>query len=167
MIWIGGAYTSIPAHEGWSMFKSLTARITARTMAALAAMSLTSGPPTVTPPAHAAHDTETGLAPVPADKRLDTSLQIVVLETEDCIYCSLFRRNVVPVYETSPKGRDVPIKFVDMNDKAYDQLGLDSPVDMVPTAVLMQNNREVGRIPGYVGPENFFHAINHLLSRVP
>jgi thioredoxin-related protein len=32
--------------------------------------------------------------------------------------------------------------------------------------VLMQNNREVGRIPGYLGPENFFHAFNHLMARV-
>jgi thioredoxin-related protein len=37
---------------------------------------------------------------------------------------------------------------------------------MVPTTVLMQNNREVGRIPGYLGLENFFHAFNHLLARV-
>ena len=36
----------------------------------------------------------------------------------------------------------------------------------LPTAVLLQNNREVGRIPGYLGPENFFHAINHLLAKV-
>ena len=36
----------------------------------------------------------------------------------------------------------------------------------LPTAVLLHNNREIGRIPGYVGPENFFHAVSHLLAQV-
>ncbi|HRY07813.1 MAG TPA: thioredoxin family protein [Hyphomicrobiaceae bacterium] len=95
-----------------------------------------------------------------------TNLQLVVLEAPGCTYCSMFRRYIVPAYQTSPKSRSLPLKFIDLNDKAYDELGLDSPVDMVPTTVLMHNNREVGRIPGYVGPENFFHAINHLMARV-
>ncbi len=94
------------------------------------------------------------------------NLQLVVLEAPGCTYCSMFRRYVVPAYQTSPKSRSLPLKFIDLNDKAYDELGLDSPVEMVPTTVLMHNNREVGRIPGYVGPENFFHAINHLMGRV-
>ncbi len=95
-----------------------------------------------------------------------SNLQLVVLEAPGCTYCNLFRRYVVPAYETSPKSRTIPMKFIDMNDEAYGELGLDAPVDMVPTTILMQNNREVGRIPGYLGPENFFRAVNHLMARV-
>lgn len=118
------------------------------------------------PRAIAAHDVDINATATLADDQPRTNLQLVVLEAPGCIYCNLFRRYVVPAYETSPKSRSVPIKFIDLNDKAYDELGLDSPVDMVPTTVLMQNNREVGRIPGYLGPENFFHAFNHLMARV-
>ncbi|MCB1505678.1 MAG: thioredoxin family protein [Hyphomicrobiaceae bacterium] len=114
--------------------------------------------------AQAAFDETAG--PAPSRDQLDANLQIVVLEAPGCTYCTLFRRYVLPAYATSPRSRDVPIKFLDLNDEAYDKLGLDGPVDMVPTAVLMQNNREVGRIAGYLGPENFFHAMNHLLARV-
>jgi thioredoxin-related protein len=116
-------------------------------------------------PAYAAHPEAQLDETQPAGALPDADLQIVVLEVEDCTYCSLFRRHVVPAYSVSPRSREVPLKFVDMNAPAYQELGLTGPVDTVPTTVLMRNNREVGRISGYVGPENFFHAINHLLGR--
>lgn len=118
------------------------------------------------PQANAAHDAAIETTAAITGEQSATNLQLVVLEAPGCIYCNLFRRYVVPAYETSPKSRSIPMKFIDLNDKAYDDLGLDSPVDMVPTTILMHNNREVGRIPGYLGPENFFHAVNHLMARV-
>ena len=118
------------------------------------------------PRANAARDTDIEAAAAITGSDAIANLQLVVLEAPGCVYCNLFRRYVVPAYETSPKSRNVPMKFIDLNDKAYDELGLDGPVDMVPTTILMQNNREVGRIPGYLGPENFFHAVNHLMARV-
>lgn len=118
------------------------------------------------PRANAARDTDIEAAAALTGSEAIANLQLVVLEAPGCVYCNLFRRYVVPAYETSPKSRSVPMKFIDLNDKAYDELGLDGPVDMVPTTILMQNNREVGRIPGYLGPENFFHAVNHLMARV-
>lgn len=118
------------------------------------------------PRANAARDTDIEAAAAITGSEAIANLQLVVLEAPGCVYCNLFRRYVVPAYETSPKSRSVPMKFIDLNDKAYDELGLDGPVDMVPTTILMQNNREVGRIPGYLGPENFFHAVNHLMARV-
>lgn len=96
----------------------------------------------------------------------DGALELIVLEVESCIYCSLFRRDVLPKYQASPRAETVPIRFLDLNDEAADDLGLDGPVDIVPTVVLMKQNREVGRVPGYVGPENFFHAVNHLIAKV-
>lgn len=116
--------------------------------------------------ANAARDTEMASTATITGEMPTTNLQLVVLEAPGCTYCTLFRRYVVPAYQTSPKSRSLPLKFIDLNDKACDELGLNSPVDMVPTTVLMQNNREIGRIPGYVGPENFFHAVNHLMARV-
>lgn len=94
----------------------------------------------------------------------DATMEIVVMEAPGCIYCTLFRRDVLPSYAASQQAKDVPIRFVDVNEEAADALGLDSPIDIVPTFVVLRNNHEVGRIPGYVGPENFFHSINHLIA---
>lgn len=94
----------------------------------------------------------------------DGSMQIVVFEVADCIYCNLFRRHVEPVYAASTRAKTVPMRFVDLNDENAGTVGLQRPVDQVPTAVLLHENREIGRIPGYVGPETFFHAISHLIG---
>lgn len=100
-------------------------------------------------------------APVPHNA---TNLQLLVMEAPGCIYCSIFRRDVLPSYQTSERGKDMPVRFVDVNDVDKTGVTLESPIDILPTFVIVRDNKEVGRIPGYMGPENFFHSINYLLS---
>lgn len=95
------------------------------------------------------------------------NLQLVVMESPDCTYCDIFRRDVLPAYEASERAKELPVRFVDVNDAAAAKLELQTPVDIVPTFVVVKDNKEIGRIPGYVGPENFYHAINYLLSIAP
>lgn len=90
--------------------------------------------------------------------------ELVVIETRGCLYCSLFHRDVVPVYQGSERAKTVPMRFVDVDALAAETLILASPIDSVPTVLVVRRHAEIGRIPGYVGPENFFHAINRLLS---
>lgn len=92
------------------------------------------------------------------------NLQLVVMEAEGCIYCSIFRRDVLPSYEISERGKDMPVRFVDVNDVLKTGIELQSPIDILPTFVIVKDNHEIGRVPGYMGPEDFFHAINYLLS---
>ena len=99
-------------------------------------------------------------APLPASG----NVALIVMEADGCIYCSIFRRDVLPAYETSERGKAVPVRFLDINDIDGSGIELSSPVSILPTFVVTRNNREVGRIPGYVGPENFFHAMNYLLA---
>jgi thioredoxin-related protein len=95
------------------------------------------------------------------------NLQLVVMEAEGCIYCTVFRRDVLPSYEESERGKDMPVRFIDVNDVAKAGIELSQPIDILPTFVVVKDNHEVGRIPGYVGPEDFFHSINYLLSSSP
>lgn len=115
----------------------------------------------LTTAAYGAPDTET------TPKATQSDVEIVVMEAPGCIYCSLFRRDVLPTYEASSRGREVPVRFLDVNDLEKTKLELTSPVDIVPTFVVVKSGHELGRVPGYVGPENFFHAVNHILNRVP
>lgn len=92
------------------------------------------------------------------------TMELVVMEAPGCTYCTLFRRDVLPSYAASQHAKEVPIRFVDLNDEAAEALGLDGPIDVVPTFVVLKNNHEVGRVPGYTGPEFFFHSINHIIS---
>ncbi|MFT3733344.1 MAG: thioredoxin domain-containing protein [Hyphomicrobium sp.] len=95
------------------------------------------------------------------------ALELIVVEAEGCIYCKLFRRDVLPTYQASEQAKDLPVRFVDINDVEADHLSFKSEVDIVPTFVVVKSQQEVGRISGYVGPENFFHSISYLLASAP
>ena len=96
-----------------------------------------------------------------------SDLEIVVVEAPGCIYCNLFRRDVWPFYENSQRAKTVPMRFVDVNSDAVEELGLAGPIDSVPTALVLRQNMEVGRIPGYTGPQSFFLSIDRLLAATP
>jgi thioredoxin-related protein len=96
-----------------------------------------------------------------------STLELVVVEAEGCIYCELFRRDVLPAYETSEQGKGLPVRFVDINDIDADHLDFKSDVEIVPTFVVVKSRHELGRISGYVAPEDFFHSIDYLLASAP
>ena len=95
------------------------------------------------------------------------SLELIVIEADGCIYCGLFRRDVLPSYAVSEQGKQMPVRFVDVNDTNTARLDLKSPVDIVPTFIVVKSQHEVGRISGYMGPEDFFHSISYLLASAP
>lgn len=109
------------------------------------------------------------VAPVRAVLDLETSalpearFELLVVEIDNCIYCGLFRRDVAPTYTASVRARSVPMRFIDINAPDIDALSLTAAIDSVPTVLVVENGREVGRIAGYVGPEIFFHSLNRLL----
>jgi thioredoxin-related protein len=107
-------------------------------------------------PGRAIVDLETAAIP-------DRPLELLVVEISNCLYCGLFRRDVAPTYKASERGRSVPMRFIDINAPDVDRLALLSPIDSVPTVLVVENGREVGRIAGYVGPEIFFHSLNRIL----
>lgn len=112
-----------------------------------------------------------GLLPVTAAPRPATEpvpkmdAELLVFEVDGCAYCILFRRDVAPAYERSPRAKLVPMRFIDANKADISRLNLAKPLKVVPTIVLMVDGREVERITGYMGPEPFFHMISSLMRR--
>ena len=94
-----------------------------------------------------------------------SGMEIVVIEVNGCKYCPLFRQSVVPAYEATPRARDVPIRFMDINAEGAGRLKLRSPIATVPTSVIMRDNVEIGRIEGFVGPQDFTRLISSLLPK--
>ena len=95
------------------------------------------------------------------------SMELIVVEADGCIYCDIFRRDVLPAYEASEQAKDVPVRFVDVNDIDDEHLKLSAAIDIVPTFLVVNGKQEIGRISGYVGPENFFQSIKYLLASAP
>jgi thioredoxin-related protein len=95
----------------------------------------------------------------------DQNAELLVFEVQGCAYCRLFRRDIAPAYRRSPRARDVPMRFIDVNQADISKLKLAAPLQVVPTVVLMVGGREIERISGYMGPEPFFHMISSLMRR--
>jgi thioredoxin-related protein len=102
--------------------------------------------------------------PAATQRISSTSAELLVFETNKCVYCFIFRRDVVPGYQQSPRARDVPMRFIDIDQVDVTQLKLKSPLTMLPTVILMKNGHEVDRIDGYMGPEPFFYMVSRLLK---
>lgn len=91
-------------------------------------------------------------------------LELLVIEVANCTICHLVRIHIQPAYEASPRARQVPLRYVDITSIDELGLGLSERVATVPTIVLMRDGREVDRISGYTGPENFFAALGDMLE---
>jgi thioredoxin-related protein len=94
-----------------------------------------------------------------------SSRELVVFEANNCIYCSVFRRDVLPNYLASQRAADLPIRFVNISENETAEKSLNSPLTLVPTVVYMEDGLEVTRIAGYTGPENFFRILSQTLGR--
>lgn len=92
-------------------------------------------------------------------------LTLLVFETEDCRYCKLFRRDVLPAWEQSPRAKAVALRFVDPTKADMSGLKLTGPIDVVPTVVLVRGGVEQDRLAGYTGRQIFFQAVAVMLGR--
>lgn len=91
--------------------------------------------------------------------------EVMVFVADNCTYCAVFRRDIMPAYERSGRAKFAPMRFVDVNQADWSGLGLSGPITIVPTTVVVVAGREVARVPGYTGPRMFFRVINRALSQ--
>jgi thioredoxin-related protein len=63
-------------------------------------------------------------------------------------------------------GDAVPLRFVDIAETDTADFALQSSIEQVPTAVLMKEGNEIGRIAGYWAPSNFFRLLAYMLARI-
>jgi thioredoxin-related protein len=106
---------------------------------------------------------QAGLDAAPAST---PTLEVLVFEHADCVYCRVFRRDVLPRYHEAVRANVAPLRFVDIEKGDTAGLRLNSRVDTLPTAVVMRNGREVDRIVGYWGPTGFFQLLSHILAKM-
>jgi len=101
----------------------------------------------------------------PAASVRGSGVELLVYEHRDCVYCQLFRRDVLPRYQQA-LAAELPIRFVDIAAAGNEGPGLARKVDMLPTVVLMLGGREIDRIVGYWGPDTFFKLLAHMRAKV-
>ncbi|MEZ5851446.1 MAG: hypothetical protein R3D68_12445 [Hyphomicrobiaceae bacterium] len=94
-------------------------------------------------------------------------LEFLVLEVRNCVVCDLVRQNIRPLYESSTPSRAVPMRFVDITRIDERGLGLSSPVQTLPTIVLMREGQEVDRMTGYMAPGVMLRQMSLMITSQP
>jgi hypothetical protein len=87
--------------------------------------------------------------------------ELIAVEHDRCSICLRFDATVARSYARSAQGRAAPLRRI---DAAY---GLPADLDdvrSVPTFILRDKGREVGRIIGYSDPASFYRNVDTLLA---
>ena len=96
-----------------------------------------------------------------------TALELVMVRRAGCPWCAAWDREIAPIYGKTDIGRQAPVRFVDLEHMSEMKLALQSPVRFTPTFVLVDEDREIGRIEGYPGEDFFWGMVERLLPTSP
>lgn len=90
--------------------------------------------------------------------------ELVMYTRNGCPFCVRFEREVAPVYAKTPEGKAAPLRRIELPAGGVRGEGLLEPVIATPTFVLMDNDKEVGRITGYLNDDMFWGLLGRLVA---
>ena len=96
-----------------------------------------------------------------------TALELVMVRRAGCPWCAAWDREIAPIYGKTDIGKRAPARLVDLEHVNEMKLALQSPVRFAPTFVLVDEDREIGRIEGYPGEDFFWSMLERLLPTSP
>jgi thioredoxin-related protein len=92
--------------------------------------------------------------------------ELVMFEQAGCVWCEAFDREIAPVYDKTDEGRRAPLRRVDIMQKSPQDLSFIDVERLTPLFVLIDKGREIGRIRGYPGEDNFWGLLGALIKKL-
>ena len=90
--------------------------------------------------------------------------ELIMVEQQGCYYCLEWKDQLGHIYPKTPEGKYAPLKTIDITK--VDQLkGLQRDVIFTPTFVLMEDNKELGRLEGYSSEDFFWELLEVILEK--
>lgn len=93
--------------------------------------------------------------------------ELVLFETPGCPWCQAWDAEIGEIYPKTAEGRAAPLRRLDLGAPRPPELAALSEIVYTPTFVLMSEGREVGRILGYLGEDQFWGLLGALMGRLP
>lgn len=94
-------------------------------------------------------------------------VRLIVFEQAGCPYCEAFRDEIAPAYPKTAEARVARLEYRDLVQGVPTEWALQGTPYVTPTFVLLDDEREVGRIEGYPGDEFFWFRLDRLLMSLP
>ena len=90
--------------------------------------------------------------------------ELVMFEQAGCVWCAVFDRDIAPVYGKTEEGRRAPLRRLESGRPLPSDLSFIQTERLTPLFVLVDKGREIGRIRGYPGDDNFWGLLGALLK---
>ncbi len=93
--------------------------------------------------------------------------ELIMFNSPGCGWCKAWEREVGVLYPRTEEGRRLPLLHVDIADPLPPRLRDLESIRYTPTFVVLDQNREVGRITGYAGEDFFWWELQEIIKRLP
>lgn len=92
--------------------------------------------------------------------------ELLIFREDGCIWCEKWDTEIRSIYPKTAEGKRAPLRDVDIHEPVARYISDNGIVHYTPTFVLVDNGREVGRIIGYPGEDNFWWMLENLISKL-
>jgi thioredoxin-related protein len=90
--------------------------------------------------------------------------ELIMVEQQGCYYCEEWKDQLGHIYPKTPEGKYAPLKTFDITE--VDEIkGLERDVIFTPTFILMEKNKELGRLEGYSSEDFFWELLEVILEK--
>lgn len=94
------------------------------------------------------------------------SAELVLFETQGCPWCKAWQKEVGTIFHLTDEAKVVTLRRVDLDGPRPDDLRHIGGVRYTPTFVLIEDGKEVGRIEGFIGQEQFWGLLGELIEKL-
>lgn len=91
------------------------------------------------------------------------AFELIMFRRVGCPWCAAWDREIGPTYAKTELGQRIAICLIDLDQRDAVKFKLESPVRFTPTFVLLDEDREIGRIEGYPGEDFFWVRLERLV----
>jgi thioredoxin-related protein len=106
------------------------------------------------------------LAVVAFAARPAAAAELIMFEQAGCVWCAKFNREIAPIYPKTDEGKIAPLRRVDIYAAVPNDLKFVIVERITPVFVLVDRGREIGRIRGYPGEDNFWGLLANLVKKI-
>jgi thioredoxin-related protein len=92
--------------------------------------------------------------------------ELVMFEQPGCVWCAAFDREIATIYPKTDEGKRAPLRRVDIDKALPADLAFIQTERLTPLFVLIDKGREIGRIRGYPGDDNFWGLLGALIKKL-
>jgi len=96
-----------------------------------------------------------------------SAAELVMFQRAGCPFCAQFDREIAPIYSKTEEGKTAPLRRVDIYAPIPSDLGSIVVERITPVFVLVDHGREIGRIRGYPGEDNFWGLLAGMIGDLP